>query len=202
METESILLAKTAYGEDTQRLLFLCARSGFFAAFKKSSKRLTGKAQPDLFDTATVLFEEVRKNKVLFLKSYDTKVRREKSSKQYQRCEIACRLARLIIKNGAYLEDALQTFRLTEVALDAFNNLNAPPPFIYLKFLYLLLRQEGFPVRQSWRQNLHQRNAEILAPILQLPTEDLYEHSISHGQELILDLEKWARSETSLQIPS
>ena len=76
------------------------------------------------------------------------------------------------------------------------------PPFIYLKFLYLLLRQEGFPVRQSWRQNLPQRNAEILAPILQLPTEDLYEHSISHGQELILDLEKWARSETSLQIPS
>ena len=66
METESILLAKTAYGEDTQRLLFLCARSGFFAAFKKSSKRLTGKAQPDLFDTATVLFEDGRKNKVLF----------------------------------------------------------------------------------------------------------------------------------------
>ena len=128
METESILLAKTAYGEDTQRLLFLCARSGFFAAFKKSSKRLTGKVQPDLFDTATVLFEEGRKNKVLFLKSYDTKVRREKISKQYKRFEIACRLARLIINNGAYLEDALQTFRLTEVALDAFNNLNAPPP--------------------------------------------------------------------------
>ena len=130
METESILLAKTAYGEDTQRLLFLCARSGFFAAFKKSSKRLTGKAQPDLFDTATVLFEDGRKNKVLFLKSYDTKVRREKISKQYQRFEIACRLARLIIKNGAYLEDALQTFRLTEVALDAFNNLNAPPLYL------------------------------------------------------------------------
>ena len=123
-------------------LLFLCARSGFFAAFKKSSKRLTGKAQPDLFDTATVLFEDGRKNKVLFLKSYDTKVRREKISKQYQRFEIACRLARLIIKNGAYLEDALQTFRLTEVALDAFNNLNAPP-FIYLKFLIFYFDKRG-----------------------------------------------------------
>ena len=63
-------------------------------------ERLTGKAQPDLFDTATVLLEDGRKDKAFLKKLRHKSQARE--NLRYKRFEIACRLARLIIKNGAY----------------------------------------------------------------------------------------------------
>tara|TARA_A100001037_G_scaffold162198_1_gene145956 strand:- start:33 stop:641 length:609 start_codon:yes stop_codon:yes gene_type:complete len=200
METEALLLTRANYGENTLRLSFLCPKSGFTTAFKKTGKLLSANAQPDLFDTASILLETGRQGNGHFVKSYAPRLRRENIPKDYARFQTACQLALVLCRNGPFLEDALQTYRLTETALDAFNTPSTPPPVIYLKFLYLLVRQEGYPVRQAWRQTLTSRQAQALALILSQPLEVLAGHTPRLCDELILNLEAWTRSETSLQL--
>ena len=202
MEIQVLLLAKTAYGENSLRLSYIDAETGFGTAFKRAAKRLSGKAQPDLFDTALMQTEPARKGQGQNVKSYTPLHRRNHIPRNYDRFEYACRVSILLCKNGPYLEDARQTHRLANLAFDAFDNPESPPHIIYLKFLYQLLRQEGFPVLQSWRQTLPGNQGDALAHLLARPLEHLTDHPTHPCDELIQSLENWTRHESSIQIPS
>ena len=142
MEVEAILLAQAKAGESNLKLSLLTRENGYTNAYKKISKKLSDKAQPDLFDTATIYLERGYQGKTFFVKDYTPLKRRDKIPKNYHRFHTACRFTKLLSVNGIWLEDSHHTYRLTEQSLDAFNNCTHSD-IIYLKSLYLLTKYAG-----------------------------------------------------------
>jgi hypothetical protein len=199
MEVEAILLAQAKAGESNLKLSLLTRENGYTNAYKKISKKLSDKAQPDLFDTATIYLERGYQGKTFFVKDYTPLKRRDKIPKDYHRFHTACRFTKLLSVNGIWLEDSHHTYRLTEQSLDAFNNCTHSD-IIYLKSLYLLIRQEGYPVREAWQQTLSSTTRKNLLYFLSQPLEKLNNIPVETISPIIQSLEHWTRYETSLQI--
>ena len=199
MEVEAILLAQAKTGENNLKLFLLSRERGYTYAYKKIGKKLSNKALPDLFDTAILNLEIGYQGKVFFIKDYTILKRRDKIPQKYHRFHTACRLTKLISINGIWLEDTHHTYRLTEQSLDALNN-GGNSDVIYLKSLYLLIRHEGYPVKEAWQQTLSSIHRKNLRYYLSQPLEKLDKIPAQNVSPIIQSLEDWTRYETSLQI--
>ena len=199
MEVEAILLAQAKTGESNLKLSHLTRENGYTNASKKISKKLSDKAQPDLFDTATIKLATGYQGKSFFVKDYTPLKRRDSIPKDYHRFHTACRFTNIISINGIWLEDSHHTYRLTEQSMDAFNNCTHSD-IKYLKSLYLLIRQEGYPVREDWQETLSSTQRKNLCYFLSQPLEKLNNIPVETVPPIIQSLERWTRYETSLQI--
>lgn len=197
METEAILLVQTLTGENTNRLSFLAPGHGHLTVFKKVGKSISRKAQPDLFDTATLHLQTSKDGKYNHLSSYHPTCRRSQIAKKYEHFQAACKFATFMNMNASWIDDSTSTFRLLEKALDAFNESEVHPSVILLKSHYLFLQQEGYPVRQDWRANLLKDDQENLASYLHKPLKDLKQISTGASAAILSKLIHWSRHHTS-----
>jgi recombinational DNA repair protein (RecF pathway) len=197
METEAILLVQKLTGENTNRLSFLAPGHGHLTVFKKVGKSISRKAQPDLFDTATIHLQTSKDGKYHHLGSYHPSHRRSQIAKKYENFQAACNLATFMNMNASWIEDSTSTYRLLEKALDAFNDSEVHPSIILLKTHYVLLQQEGYPVRQDWRVNLPRDDQENLAKFLHQPLKDLQQVATGASESILSKLFNWSRHHTS-----
>ncbi len=197
METEAILLVQSQTGENTKRLSFLAPAHGHLTVFKKMGKSISRKAQPDLFDTATLHIKTSKDGRYNHLSSYHPTSRRSQIAKKYEHFQAACNLASFMNRNAEWIEDSTSTFRLLEKALDAFNESEVKPAVILLKMYYSLLQQEGYPVRQDWRVSLPAIDQQTLAVLLHKPLVDLQGFTADSSGFLLGKLLTWSRQHTS-----
>ena len=198
---EALVLKTEASGESFIKLYVLTAESGIFLCMKRVSKKANSSTIPDLFDTAVILLETSQQGTMRFVKEYQLRQRRDVIGQNYRSLRSASRLSQLLVKNASHMPESEWLFRLTERAFDAFAAGKAPD-VVLLKSLYLLLKDEGYPVRESWWPTLRadlRKTAKCLlsepSPVhIGKPEQNACEHIEKH-------LTQWMRHQTDLIIP-
>ena len=198
---EALVLKTEASGESFIKLYVLTAESGIFLCMKRVSKKANSSTIPDLFDTAVILLETSQQGTMRFVKEYQLRQRRDVIGQNYRILRSASRLSQLLVKNASHMPESEWLFRLTERAFDAFAAGKAPD-VVLLKSLYLLLKDEGYPVRESWWPTLRADLRETAKCLLSEPSPAHIGKPEQNACEHIeQDLTQWMRHQTDLIIP-
>ena len=198
---EALVLKTEPSGESFLKLYVLTAESGIFLCMKRISKKINTSITPDLFDTAVILLETSQQGTMRFVKEYQLRQRRDIIGQNYRSLRSASRLSQLLVTNASHMPESEWLFTLTERAFDAFAAGKAPD-VVLLKSLYLLLKDEGYPVRESWWPTLRTDLRETAKRLLSKPSPphiDKTEQDICESIEH--HLTQWMRHQTDLIIP-
>ena len=92
-------------------------------------------------------------------------------------------------------------YEIIERTLNAFNEKKSPE-IIFLKALYLLLKDEGYPVRESWWPQLSERLRDPARQFINNPTPgSTSEEQSKICVEISHNLRNWLSQETDLVLP-
>lgn len=200
-EQEEALVLKTALsGESFLKLYLLTTSNGVFLCLKRISKKAQ-ETSPDIFDQASITLETSQQGTMRFVKEYQITKRREQIGHNYKSLSSASYLSHLLISNAEHLPESKTLFNLTVRAFDAFAA-GKVPEIVLLKSLYLVLTNEGFPVRESWWPSIPSNLNSLAKNLLQqsAPMQiDAVEKK--HCQEIYEHLILWIRVHTDLILP-
>lgn len=197
----ALVLRIAASGESFQKLDILTPDSGAFLCLKRASKKNHLIAAPDLFDSADIHLETSKQGTVRFVSEYQLVHRRSRIGQSYRKLRYASDFCALIAQNGPHMADPTALYLLTERTLNAFAERDAPA-IVFLKAVYLLLKDEGYPVRESWWPQLHAPLRGPAKHLLNNPTPDNADPSLLEACELASNnLCHWLRRETDLMLP-
>lgn len=197
-----LVLRKELSGESYQKLHLLGPELGLRLCLKRvATKTRSLKTAPDLFDTADIQTETSKHGTAEFVGDYQLLVRRDEIGRNYRSLRYASELSNLLILNGGHMADLPTLFELTERSLDAFAE-GREPSVVYLKSLYLLLKDEGYPVRESWWAQFPAQLRESTRRLLNEPSPAELTHDARESCEAaIRNLLQWLLRETDLSLP-
>lgn len=198
---EAVVLKTEPSGESFLKLHLLTAESGIFLCLKRISKKAGTSTAPDLFDQAEIILETSQQGTMRFVKEYQLIRRRERIGQNYRSLSSASRLSQLLVINAAHMPESQVLFELTARAFDAFAEGKAPE-VVLLKSLYLLLKDEGYPVRESWWPTLRADLRESAKRLLSEPSPAQIDKPERDTCERIEQhLTQWMRHHTDLIVP-
>ena len=187
-------------GESFRRIDLLAETEGCRLVLKRVSQKQGG-VVPDLFDTADVTLGANKQNTVLFIREYALLHRRSGIGRSYGGLRAASLFCALLADNAPLMDDAPALLGIAERALDAFAEKEAPDTTL-LKALYLLLRHEGYPVREQWWAELPRETRETVRTLLNQPVDgpagSAPADSARRAGESLL---RWVRHQTELRVP-
>ena len=197
----ALILSLAPSGESFLKLTALSAETGAFFCLKRISPKNPLKDMPDLFDTAEIDLETSKQGNALFVRDYRTLNRRSAIGTNYRKLQSASEFCALLAKNGPHMGEYAQLYQLAERSLDAFAE-RATPSIVLLKSVYLLLKDEGYPVRESWWPQLPGNLRATSKTLLNQPTPDSAEKETLQACEAITqNLFRWLQRETDLMLP-
>jgi recombinational DNA repair protein (RecF pathway) len=201
--TERALVLRMApSGESFQKIDLLSLESGAFLCLKRLSKNKQHSTAPDLFDTADIHLENSKQGTTRFVNDYQLVQRRNEIGRSYRKLQYASDFCALIAQNGPHMADPAALYHITERTLDAFAQ-RAVPAIVFLKAVYILLKDEGYPVRESWWPQLPQQLREPAKQLINQPTPDSVTPECTEAcTQITRHLCHWLRRETDLMLPS
>ncbi|MDQ8194986.1 hypothetical protein QEH59_11155 [Coraliomargarita sp. SDUM461004] len=200
---EALVLKTEPSGESFLKLYLLSAESGIFLCLKRlsRSKRAQTSTTPDLFDQASISLEMSQQRTMRFVQEYLLLQRREAIGQNYHSLSCAARLSQLLVSNASHMPESERLFQLTARSLDAFAAGKAPE-VVLLKALYLLLKDEGYPVRESWWPTLRIDLRGQARQLLRSPAPSQLDKAAKTDCERIEQhLTDWMRHHTELIVP-
>ncbi|MEO0509389.1 MAG: hypothetical protein AAF065_05990 [Verrucomicrobiota bacterium] len=197
----SLVLRKETSGESFLKLHLLSPEDGIQLCLKRiSSKGNKAKPAPDLFDTAEVQLESSKHGTARFVSDYQLLERRYRIGQSYSSLRYASDFCNLLIINGTHMADLPSLYHLAERSLDAFAE-RKMAAVVFIKSLYILLKDEGYPVRESWWLQLPVSLRSDTKTLIQEPTPDSMPDSMQHScEQSIQHLLDWLRRETDLTL--
>ncbi len=147
-----IIIGMKPHAELFLYVQFLSEKTGIISALVRTSKKLSVTA-PDLFDYGRFTLKTGKAGNVCFLENFDLIERFQHIGRHFRRLEDASLLCKIIRLNAGHLESHAT---VTNLLLRALKNINEgkDSKLVCLKMLYLLARDEGFPVREEWLADL------------------------------------------------
>ena len=199
---KALVLSLESSGESFLKLTVLSPESGAFYCLKRIAKKKSSTTDtPDLFDTAEIDLETTKQGNALFVSNYRTLVRRSEIGQNYQKLLAASEFSAVLATNSPQMGDYANLYHRVERSLDAFCE-RPHPTIVLLKSLYLLLKDEGYPVRESWWPNLPSTLREAAKNILNQPTPNADLAIASNDCQLLTkNLYMWLQRETDLILP-
>ncbi len=192
-----LVLGREPSGESHLLLTVLDAEEGASRCLVRS--RAAGKSErPDLFDDAEITLEPAKGGANSFARDYRVGRRRAGIGRSPAALERASRLCNLIRRNPPPPESAPVALQIAREALDAMAT-RPRPDAAYLKALWLLLKDGGWPVEADWLGRLGAR-ATAAASVLSRPL-DGQEVDAAGVAALSEDLERWAAGEVHYILP-
>lgn len=192
-----LVLGREASGESHLLLTLLEPGDGILRCLARASRR-AGTVQPDLFDEAEVTLERASGGANRFVKDYRPLRRQPGIGRSHTALERASRLASIIRRNPPPPESAAVAFEIARETLAAMAE-RPRPDAAYLKALWLLLKDGGWPVEAHWLGRLGTRR-ELAAGVLSQPLDAQLADSAAVS-ELATDLERWAVGEVHYVMP-
>ena len=187
---EVIVLTRQESGESGWLFHVLTRKSGVLMAYKRVSRKRIAQI-PDLFDRAEITFE-IASNNMAFIAEYWILGQYPSIAKNYNAFEAACWFSKLLSQNMPYGDDGrAEVFDIAETAFAAWNSQKLPGA-VLLKSLYLLMKSEGYPVKQEWIAGLSEKDRRAAGYILNTPIVDIDAESNDIG-ELITSLQRWTK---------
>ncbi len=197
----AIILRIAPSGESFLKLDVLGATNGAYLCLKRISKKNPLKAAPDLFDTADIQVETAKQGNTRFVSEYQLIRRRDTIGRSYRSLRHASEFCAFLAQNTPHMDDSTEIYNLAERTLDAFAEHSAPE-IVLLKGIYLLLKDEGYPVRESWWPQVPAHLREPAKSILNSPSPNQANPQILEGcEQTTRHLCNWLRRETDLMLP-
>lgn len=195
--TERALILRTApSGESFRKIDILAETTGYVLCLQRISKKASSPTGPDIFDSADILLEQSRNGNAYFLKECQIVEHRRTIGQSYQTLKYASEFCTLILLNARHMADPGLLYRITERTLNAFAE-RKPPEIVSLKALYLLLKDEGYPVRESWWPQLPKHLREPARQLINEPLpETTFQGQLTQCSEIQKNLRDWLRRET------
>lgn len=200
--TQGIVLRTAPTSESFLKVDLICPEHGVRMCLKRISKKQSHKEAPELFDTAEINLETSKQGDLQFIGDYRVLRRRDAIGTSYRTLKYTSDFCALIADNGPHMADPEHLHQLTEQTLDAMADGKAPA-VVYLKALYLLLKNEGYPVKELWWTSLPKSLRQTARDLLNQPTPEAPEKAtIESTEHLIQRLNLWLRNETDLRLPA
>lgn len=197
----SLLLRLAATSESFQKLELLSPSAGAVVCLRRIAKKGPQKENPDLFDTADIEIETAKQGSMAFLRDYRIAERRSSIGTSYTALRDASAYGAFLADNVPHLEDAEALFELAERTLDAFAARKGASAVVLLKGLYLIVRHEGYAVRESWWAGLPRRLKGPARELLNAPAPEAENWSAASEticRDAITALLDWVDRETDL----
>lgn len=195
---QAVILRVEPSSESFYKLDLLTKETGYILCLKRISKKSSAQIAPDLFDTADILLDPPRQGGARFIKEYHLLQRRSSIGQSYRTLQCASEFCTLIAKNAQHMAEPTLIYEIAERSLDAFAGKKAPE-IISLKAHYILLKDEGYPVREFWWPQLPER---LRKPALQFINDPVpnstSEEQIKLCMEIGHNLLNWLSRETDL----
>ena len=186
------VLAIEPSGERFLKIQFFSNESGLSMGLLRHSKKGSGSTRPDIFDQAEVTWQRSSGAGASFCSDYRLIHRRDKLAHNYRSFEMAARFCRLFLQNGKHWQHPEGPGSRLSKALDLWEE-GLPAEVVYLKGLYLLLEDEGLPVREEWWTGLSSPNQQLTKQILSSGWEEIEGNSdLRPSARLLESLEEWA----------
>lgn len=191
-----LVLGREPSGESHLLLHLLEPAEGVHRCLIRAGRR--GDGRPDLFDEAEVALERPAGGANRFARDYRVLRRHTGIGRDPRALERASRLGNLVRRNPPPPESAPVAFRIVGETLAAMAS-RPRPDAAYLKALWLLLKDGGWPVEADWLARLGTR-AAAAAAVLGAPLDAQSEDAASVAA-LSEDLERWAAGEVHYVLP-
>lgn len=198
LHATAFVLSRRPSGSDNfEQCTLFGAEHGLLNAMRRISRK-PGAAALDLFDEAEFWLESPDEGGAWFIKEHRLVERHTGIGGSYESLNCATAVARLLLHNPA-ADDSRET--LAGLVRSAFAALagGARPDLVWLKSLYLFLRDEGYPVRQQWLPGLAAEDRATATGILGQPVAG-QEADHAATERITRLLEAWVQGETDLRL--
>ena len=200
LQTTALILGRQPTGSDSfEQLTAFSETDGVLLCLRRvSTKPATATPPLDLFDEAELWLESSTQGRTWFIKEHRHITRRPGLGRSYDALAAAAQLARLVQRNPVADESRAPIAALLRQSLAALET-GARPDLVWLKALFCFLRDEGYPVKQHWWQQLDAADRALATTLLNQPiaAQDPDRHEVAR---LTTRLEQWVTSDTELRL--
>lgn len=195
-----VLLRRPSTSDAFQALSVFSEAQGALLILQRVSKSPRGGAGAalDLFSEVSLVLESSNQGRTWFVREARVLRGAEGVGRDYEALKCASEFASVVAQNGVPEESRAKVYALLRQAFDAFAG--APRPDVaFVKALFCLARDEGYPVKQHWFASLGAADREAVAELLNRPLAEQ-----SAGAETVARLRDrliaWLRAETELLV--
>ena len=188
LDCEGIVLSRELRGEGQLFLQILSGQGEILPVLQRQSRRSSRSV--DLFDQASLILQRPSAEGPCFLKDFRLLRRHSGIGQSYEALAEASRWCRFLQANLRHGEHGAQVFLLSLRALDAWER-KTPPRAVRFKSLFVLAREEGYPVQEDWLRSLEPGLRGPALDLLRLPAEEAWKLDPEPAERLSLALARW-----------
>lgn len=208
LQTTAFILAKLPSGSDTfEQLTAFAAEHGVLHCLRRVA---TGRARTplrassevptnlDLFDETELCLESSNQGRTWFIKEHRLIQRHDGIGRSYEALRAAAALGKLLGRNPVPDESREAVVDLLRTTFTALAS-GGRPDIVWLKALYCLLRDEGYPVKQQWWPQLGNTDRDIAVTLLNQPLAAQTAETDAVVR-ITRRLEDWVHAETEIKL--
>lgn len=188
----------TAFSEEHGVLLCLARLPKSSPPSARRNSAAPSEARLDLFDETELSLESSSQGRTWFIKEHRLVRRFTGLGRSYDALRTAAALAALITRNPVPDESRVPIAALLRQSLASLEG-GARPDLVWLKSLFVFLRDEGYPVKQQWWQQLASPDRDAAAQILNHPIAGQTPEPALVAQ-LTQRLEAWLAGDTEIRL--
>jgi len=199
LQTTAFVLARQPSGSDAfEQLTAFSAEHGVLHLLRRIKQGKTPSVPIDLFDEAELWLESSNQGRTWFIKEHRLIRRHDGIGRSYETLKAAASLGTLLERNPVPDESRADVVDLLRTSLGALAA-GGRPDIVWLKALYCLLRDEGYPVKQQWWPELAAVDRDLAAQLINQPLAGQTADAASVGR-ITRRLEEWVKGETELRL--
>ncbi len=199
LQTTAFILAKLPSGSDTfEQLTAFAAGHGILHCLRRIPQGKATATPLDLFDETELWLESSNQGRTWFIKEHRLIQRHDGIGRSYEALSAAAALGKLLSRNPVpdeSREEVTGLLRTTFTALAA----GGRPDIVWLKALYCLLRDEGYPAKQQWWPQLADADRDHAAHLLNQPLAAQTADAATVAR-ITRRLEDWVHAETEINL--
>ncbi|HEX2861244.1 MAG TPA: hypothetical protein VHN79_06375 [Lacunisphaera sp.] len=210
LQTTAFILARQPSGSDSfEQLTAFSGEQGVLLCLTRQPKSARptaarrgavapAEARLDLFDEAELWLESSSQGRTWFIKEHRLIQRHDGIGRSYEALKSAATLGTLLARNPVPDESREPVVALLRSSFRALAA-GGRPDIVWLKALYCLLRDEGYPVKQQWWPQLPAADRDLAAHLLNQP---LAAQTADAATVLRVTrrLEEWVAAETEIRL--
>lgn len=199
LQTTAFILAKLPSGSDTfEQLTAFAAEHGLLHCLRRIPQGKATATPLDLFDETELWLESSNQGRTWFIKEHRLIQRHDGIGRSYEALSAAAAIGKLLGRNPVPDESREA---VADLLRTTFNALAAGgrPDIVWLKALYCLLRDEGYPVKQQWWPQLGDADRDHAAHLLNQPLAAQTADAATVAR-ITRRLEDWVHAETEIKL--
>ena len=199
LQTTAFILARQPSGSDAfEQLTAFSAEHGMLYLLRRLKQTKTSATPLDLFDEAELWLESSSQGRTWFVKEHRFIQRHDGIGRSYDALRAAVALGQLLTRNPVPDESRAEVVNQLRTSFGALAA-GGRPDIVWIKSLYCLLRDEGYPVKQQWWPGLQAADREIAAQVLNQPVASQTAEPAAVAR-VTKRLEEWVAAETEIKL--